>query len=259
MTLSWRQHESDTSDEDTQDTQAAGGTQKGKGTVKGKADKRSKKPPVLFTAEQEQKLVDVLLDNEILYNKNLMDYKDRSKREAMWAKFCEEKNLDKDACQKWFQNQCTSFRKVTHMKSGQGEPQLTERQKWTRDNFHLLRDHIVHHLTAKSEFRAPKGSTSQTSAAAGSSSRLETVQTEPFQDTFHPELICHLSGISHLDTHTPTTRWRAVSVTSSLADSNLQAALAKSQRGITELKDIVAQKFGEDKPDNPIVWASVTF
>ena len=34
------QHETDTSDEDTQDTQAAGGTQKGKG----KADKRSKKP-----------------------------------------------------------------------------------------------------------------------------------------------------------------------------------------------------------------------
>ena len=50
------QHESDTSDEDTQDTQAAGGTQMGKGT--GKADKRSKKPAVLFSAEQEQKLVD---------------------------------------------------------------------------------------------------------------------------------------------------------------------------------------------------------
>ena len=55
------QHESDTSDDDTQ---AAGGTQKGKGTGKGKADKRSKKPPVLFSAEQEQKLVDFLRDNE---------------------------------------------------------------------------------------------------------------------------------------------------------------------------------------------------
>ena len=48
------QHKLDTSDEDTQDTQAAGGTQKGKGTDKGKADKRSKKPAVLFSAEQEQ-------------------------------------------------------------------------------------------------------------------------------------------------------------------------------------------------------------
>ena len=72
---------------------------------------------------------------------------------------------------------------------------------------------------------------------------------EPFQDTSCPESTCGPSGISHLDTHTPTTRLRAVSVTSSLADSDLQAALAKSQRGITELKDIVVKKF-EDKPDN---------
>ena len=113
------QHDSDRSDEDMQATQAAEGTQKGKGKGKGKADKMSKKPPVLFTAEQEQKIVDFLQDNEILY-KRLMDYKDRSQREAVWDKFCEENNLNKDACQKWFQSQRTLFGKVTHMKSGQG-------------------------------------------------------------------------------------------------------------------------------------------
>ena len=204
------QHDSDSSDEDTQDTQAAGGTQvKGKG--KGKADKRSKKPAVLFSAEEEQKLVDFLRDNEILYNKRLMDYKDKSKREAVWDKFCEN-NLDKDACQRWFQSQRTLFGKVTHMKSGQGEPLLTERQKWTRYNFDFLR----RHLTAKSEFRAPKGSTSQASAAAGSSSRWKTVHTEPFQNTSRTESTCDPSDISLLDTHKPTTRSSAVSVMSSL-------------------------------------------
>ena len=137
------QHESDTSDEDTQDTQDAAATQKGKGTGKGKANKRNKKPPVLFSAEQEQKLVDFLHDNEILYLKHLMDYKDRSKREAVWAKFCEENNLDKDACPKWFQGQHILFGKVTHMKSGQGEPVMTERQKWTRDNFDFLIDQCL--------------------------------------------------------------------------------------------------------------------
>ena len=185
------QQDSDTSDEDTQ---AATGTQSGKG----KADKRSKKLLVLFTAEQEQKILDFLLDNEILYNKRLMDYKDRSKREAVWDKFCEENNLNKDACQKWFQSQCILFGKVTHMKSSQGEPLLAERQKWTRDNFDFLRDHSVHHLTAKSEFRAPKGSASQASAAEGSSSRRETVHSEPFQDTSRPESTCDPSDISHI-------------------------------------------------------------
>ena len=125
--------------------------------------------------------------------------------------------------------------------SADREAEMDQRQ------FDFLRDHIVCHLTAKSEFRAPKGSASQASAAAGSSSRWETVHMEPFQDTSRPESTCDPSDISHLDTHTPTTRSHAVSVTSSLADSDLQTALAESQRGITKLKDIVVKKF-EDKP-----------
>ena len=44
-----------------------------------KADKIRKKPAVLFSVEEEQKL-DFLHDNEILYNNRLMDYKD-SQRE----------------------------------------------------------------------------------------------------------------------------------------------------------------------------------
>ena len=72
--------------------------------------------------------MDFLRDNEILYNKRLMDYKDRSKREAVWDKFCEN-YMDKYACHRWFLSQRTLFVKVTHMKLGQGEPQLTERQK----------------------------------------------------------------------------------------------------------------------------------
>ena len=224
------QQDSDTSDEDTQDTNAATGT---------------------HIVEQEQKIVDFLRDNEILYNKHLMDYKDRSKREAVWDKFCEENSLNKDACQKWFQSQRTLYGQVTHMKSCQGEPVLTERQKSTRDNFDFLRDHIMRHFTAKSESRAPKGSASQASAAAGSSSRRETVHSEPFKDTSHPESTCDPADISHLETHMPTTRSHVVSVTSSLADSDLQAALAESQRGITELKDIVVKTFGDEKPDDP--------
>ena len=70
---------------------------------------------------------------------------------------------------------------------------------------------------SKNEFRAPKRSVSQASAAAGSSSRWDTVQIEPFQDTSRPGSTCDPSDISHLDTHTPTSRSCAVSVMSSLA------------------------------------------
>ena len=144
------------------------------------------------------------------------------------------------------------------MKSGQGKPQLTERQKWTRDNFDFLRDHIVCHLTAKSEFRTPRGSASQASTAVGSSSKRETVHMEPFQDTSPPESTFEPADMSHLDTHTYTTKSRALSVTSSLADSDLQSAVAESQRGITELKDIGLISLVRTSLITQD-WASVTF
>ena len=159
--------------------------------------------------------------------------------------------MDKDACQRWFQSQCTLFRKVTHIKLGQGEPQLTERQKWTRDNFPFLRDHIVCHLTAKSEFRVPKGSASQASAAVGSASRRKTVHMKLFQDTSRPETTNGPTDLLNLDTHNPTPRSHGVSVTSSYAGSDLQSALAETQREITELKDIVVKNLSDNKPESP--------
>ena len=89
------------------------------------------------------------------------------------------------------------------MKSGQGEPQLTERQKWTRDNFDFLRDHIVSHLTVKREFRVPRGFASQATAVAGSASRRDTVHMEPLQDTSRPEPTDDPADLSNLDIHTP--------------------------------------------------------
>ena len=73
---------------------------------------------------------------------------------------------------------------------------------------------------------------------------------ELFQDTSHPESTDDPADLSRLDTYTPTTRSCAVSVTSSKADSDLQSALVESQRGITELKDIVVKKLSDDKPDD---------
>ena len=56
-----------------------------------------------------------------------------------------------------------------------------------------------------------------------------------FHDTSRPESMYDPSEMSHLDTHMPTPRSHGVSVTSSLADSNLNSALVEYQRGITEL------------------------
>ena len=111
-----------------------GKSKEGKDVTEERAAKRSKKPAVLFTAEEEQKLVDFLHNNEVFYNKRLMDYKGRSKRVAVWVKFCTENNMDKGACQRWFQSQHTLFGKVTHIEVGPGgttadrEAEMEQRQ-----------------------------------------------------------------------------------------------------------------------------------
>ena len=137
------------------------------GQRQGQGDKRRMKPAVLFSAEEEQKLVDFLDHNEILYNKRVMDHKDRSKRGLCGISFVRRTIWIKMSAKGGSRVSAHSSKKSLN-EVDLGESLLTERQKWTRDNFDFLRDHIMRHLTAKSEFRAPKGSASQASAAAGS-------------------------------------------------------------------------------------------
>ena len=41
----------------------------------------------MFKEEDEIKIVEFLKDNQLLYNKRFMDYKDPQKREELWEKF----------------------------------------------------------------------------------------------------------------------------------------------------------------------------
>ena len=74
-------------------------------------------------------------------------------------------------------------------------------------------------------FRDLKGFASQGTTAAGSASRRGTVNMESFQDTSRPESTDDPADLSNLDTNTPTPRSHGVSMTSGLADLDLQSAL----------------------------------
>ena len=60
------------------------------------ATEESKGTIVVFK-QDEMKFVELLKDNELLYNKRLMDYKDPNKGEALWDKFGAENKIDKAA------------------------------------------------------------------------------------------------------------------------------------------------------------------
>ena len=104
--------------------------------------------------------MDFLRDDEILYNKQLMKCLRTGQRERLCG---------------------ISF--VLRKHGQRCLPQIVlepahTRQERTRDHFPFLRDHIMRH-GAKSEFRVPKGSAFQATAAVSSASRLETVHVEP--------------------------------------------------------------------------------
>ena len=98
----------------------------------------------------------------------------------------------------------------------------------------------------KSEFRIPKGYTSEATAAAGSASRWETVHMELFQDTSFPEFIDDPADLSKLDTHTPTPR----SHTPTLGQCDLK--FSRFQPPISSCRISEGDNRVKD-------WASVTF
>ena len=72
---------------------------------------------------------------------------------------------------------------------------------------------------------------------------------EPFQDTSHPESTYDPADLSNLDTNTPTPRSLDISVTSSLADSDLQSCRISEEDNRVKRHCII--KLIDDKLDNP--------
>ena len=83
-----------------------------------------------FTEEQEMPIVDFLCDNELIYNRRLINYRDPMKKEALYDEFCLMSLLEKEASKKLVnsvpEDNLLSY--LTHMKSGQGMPHLTSHQ-----------------------------------------------------------------------------------------------------------------------------------
>ena len=60
------------------------------------------------------RIIKFLKDNDLIYNKQLMNYKDQNKREALWNKFCTENDIDKAVCKRCFQGQRTIYKSNTN-------------------------------------------------------------------------------------------------------------------------------------------------
>ncbi|XP_050687349.1 uncharacterized protein LOC126980913 isoform X2 [Eriocheir sinensis] len=94
-----------------------------------------------LTPEQEQVMVEWLEAHPILYNKNLISYKDRERKEMLWLEKAAELGRPVPVLKTWYTS--LRIRYVTlRKKSRDPDPKLTEREEWILKVFEFLRPHV---------------------------------------------------------------------------------------------------------------------
>lgn len=107
--------------------------------------KRKKKDKVVgsLTAVEEESMVEWLREHPEMYNKKLQDYKNIQKKEALWQEKAQEMGKQVQVLQVWYKSLRTRMGKLMKKKSGQGDEELTDRDKWILSNLVFLKVHIL--------------------------------------------------------------------------------------------------------------------
>lgn len=104
---------------------------------------KKQKVVALLTEEQEESMVEWLENNPILYNRKLKTYKDTNKKDALWREKAEAMGIDVLILKTWYSSLRTRYGRLKKFRSGQEDPELTERDAWILRCFDFLRPHIV--------------------------------------------------------------------------------------------------------------------
>ena len=107
--------------------------------------KKKKTDWLNMTPEEEKAAADWLRENDLIYNKKAILYKETWRREQLWQQLSEllQKRYTVVELKRWFKSMRTVFGKITRMQSGSGRLELTERMEWIRDTFKFIRPHIA--------------------------------------------------------------------------------------------------------------------
>ena len=118
--------------------------------------------------EEEDELMQWYRDNELLYNKKLSSFRNRTRKTEV--KEAQAKKMDKtvEVLENWMLNMRTRYAKLIDDKSGMATREMTERDQWIYNSFDFLRPHIVRCPTRTSKklvsVARPTQEGSQTSA-----------------------------------------------------------------------------------------------
>ena len=93
--------------------------------------------------EEEESMVEWLRAHPEMYNKKMKAYKDSHKKEALWRKKAEDLGKDVEVLRVWYRSLRTRLGRLLKTKSGQADPEVTERDRWILGSQEFLRVHIL--------------------------------------------------------------------------------------------------------------------
>ncbi|XP_063951715.1 uncharacterized protein LOC135153228 [Lytechinus pictus] len=99
-----------------------------------------------ITKAMEQELAEFFADNEFIYDKSKVDFKNSKKKERKYMEMAEKLGVTVADIRLWYKSQRTILGKMktAGKKSGQKAIVLTPRQRWVNNNLGFLTKHIVH-------------------------------------------------------------------------------------------------------------------
>ena len=96
-----------------------------------------------MTESEEDDMVDWLMDNPVLYDKQMYGFRFADKKAALWKSKADQTNYTVDELQKWLASQRTVYGKVTKpAASGSEAKTCTHRQEWVFQKFKFMHKHI---------------------------------------------------------------------------------------------------------------------
>jgi hypothetical protein len=106
---------------------------------KGKKKKRAKKNPCNISIAEEELMLEFIIDNPVLWNVKMTDYRRKDKKDKIWEDQAQLMEKTADTLKVWFRSLRDTHTRLDKKKSGDGAPDLTEREQWILSKFGFLK------------------------------------------------------------------------------------------------------------------------
>lgn len=106
--------------------------------------KRTKKSQYCLQIEEEKSMLDFFSENPMLWDIKLTDFRRTDKKNKLWAEQAEIMGKTAEYLKGWYKSLRDIYTRLDKKKSGDGAPELTEREQWVKDNFRFIKAHTRH-------------------------------------------------------------------------------------------------------------------